>query len=238
MTGIALGARFVLAAAGLALAAVAGRANGGAARATGDAPALSLRATVIGVAPDAPVRGEGAPGVMLLTITLFRWPTEAESTPLVTALSAPARAPALPAPPAGGRAGRGARGRQSAPPPPPGPLARLTTALKAAPTLGFIWGDGVTGYSIKYAWHSSPADGTERIVLVTDRRVGAHAADWAPLPGAAADADFTLIEMRIDGKGVGEGKATLGANVVVDASARTLALDGYTAAPALLKVTR
>jgi hypothetical protein len=56
--------------------------------------------------------------------------------------------------------------------------------------------------------------------------------------GAATDADFTLIEMRIDDKGRGEGKTSLTAAVVVDAAAQTLALDGYAAAPALLKVTR
>jgi hypothetical protein len=191
-----------------------------------DTPALSLRATVIGAASDAP-----------LTITLSRWSTDAERAPLLTALTAPVPAPAAAPPPAAGRAGRGARGR-GAPPAPPSPLARLTTAVKAAPTCGFIWTSGVTGYSIKYAWQAPAADGTERIVLVTDRRLGTHAANWAPLPGAAADSDFTLIEMRVDVKGTGEGKASLGVNVVVDASAKTLTLDGYAAAPTLLKVTR
>jgi len=190
--------------------------------ATGDV--LSVRATVAGAAPDAP-----------LTITLFRWSTDAERAPLLAAISASAPVAAPPAPPA---AGRGGRGRQGTPPPPPSPLARLTAAIKAAPTFGFIWSNGVTGYSIKYAWQSSSAGGTERIVLVADRRLGTHALDWAPLPGAAADSDFTLIEMRLDGKGVGEGKASLGAQVVVDAAAGTLALDGYDAAPTLLRVTR
>ena len=57
-------------------------------------------------------------------------------------------------------------------------------------------------------------------------------------PGRPADADFTVIEMRIDGKGIGEAKTSLTAAVVVDAAAKTLALDGYAAAPVLLKVTR
>jgi len=219
MTGNARSGTHVLAAVVLALAAFASAA-------TGDAPALILRATVIGVATDAP-----------LTITLFRWSTEGERAPLLTALTAPVPAPAPP-PPAGGRAGRGARGRGGAPPPPPTPLNRLTAAVKAAPTLGFIWSTGVTGYSIKYAWQSSLSDGTERIVLVTDRRLGAHATGWPLLPGAAADSDFTLIEVRIDGKGIGEGKVSLGTTVAVDRSAGTLALDGYAAAPPLLKVNR
>ena len=112
--------------------------------------------------------------------------------------------------------------------------------MKAAPTLGFVWGDGVTGYSIKYAWRGTLADGgAERIVLVTDRRLGAHAPAWVLASSdAAADAEFTVIELRVDGKGTGEGKTSLTTPIVVDSAARTLALDNYQAAPALLKVTR
>ena len=193
---------------------------------SGDTAALSLRATTTGAATT------GA-----LTITLSRWSTEAERAPLVAALAAPPPPPARPAAPAGGAAGRG-RGRGAPPPPPPSPLARLSTAVKAAPTLGYIWTDGVTGYSIKYAWRSPATEDKERIVLVTDRRLDSHAADWAPASSAAADADFTVIEMRIDRQGVGEGKTSLTTKVTIDTEANTLALDGYAAAPAWLKVTR
>jgi len=189
--------------------------------------ALRLRATAIGGgAPSAP-----------WTIELSRWSTEAERSPLLAALSAPPPAPPVASLPAGRAAGRGGRGgRGSAPP--PSPLARLASAVKAAPTLGFIWGDGVTGYSIKYAWRASSPEGTERIVLVTDRRLGAHTPDWAPASSAGTEAAFTLVEMQIDGKGVGEGKTSLTSTVAVDAAAGTLALDGYAAAPTMLKVTR
>jgi hypothetical protein len=189
-----------------------------------DGPVLNLRAVAISA-----TRAE-AP----LTVELFRWSTDAERAPLLAALSAPPPAPPAPATPAAGRGGRGGRGAA----PPLSPLARLTGAVKKAETLGYIWGDGVTGYSIKYAWRSPATDATERIVLVVDRRLGANTPDGGPAAGAVADADFTLIEMRIDGKGRGEGKTSLTAAVVVDAEAQTLALDGYAAAPALLKVTR
>ena len=192
--------------------------------------ALRLRATAIGGgAPNAP-----------WTIELSRWSTEVERAPLLAALSAPPPAPPAPpaaSPPAGRAAGRGGRGGRGAAPP-PSPLARLTSAVKTAPTLGFIWGDGVTGYSIKYAWRASSPEGTERIVLVTDRRLGAHAPDWVPASSAGTEADFTLVEMQINGKGVGEGKTSLTSTVAVDAAAGTLVLDGYAAAPTMLKVTR
>ena len=59
-------------------------------------------------------------------------------------------------------------------------------------------------------------------MLVTDRRLGSHTLDWpgagradgAPPAAAgstdpAAEADFTVIEIRLDGKGTGEGKTSL-----------------------------
>jgi hypothetical protein len=74
-------------------------------------------------------------------------------------------------------------------------------------------------------------------VLVTERRLNSHAPDWAAAP-AAADADFTVIEMHLDAHGAGEGKTSLTTSVAIDTAANTLALDDYVAAPALLKVTR
>jgi hypothetical protein len=195
-----------------------------------DCEVLKLRATVIGAStPAAP-----------LSIELFRWPTDEERAPLIAALAAPPSPPPPPpaaAPPGGRAAGRGGRGGRAAGPP-PSPIDRLTAAIKAAPTVGFIWSDGPTGYSVKYAWRVASPDSGERIVLVTDRRLGANELGWPAGSGPAATADFTVIEMRLGGKGAGEAKASLSAPVVVDAAAKTLALDGYAAAPALLKVTR
>lgn len=187
-----------------------------------DSVALRLRATITSAATP-----------VALTITLSRWSTDAERAPLLTALAAPPPAPAT----AGGRTGgRGRAGGEA--PPPPSPLVRLSAAIKAAPTLGYVWTDGVTGYSIKYAWRSPAAEKIERVVLVTERRLDSHAPDWSPASEAAGDANFTLIEMRFDGHGAGEGKTSLSTKVTIDTAANTLALDGYAAAPALLKVTR
>jgi hypothetical protein len=190
---------------------------------------LNLRATITGAAM------KGA-----LTITLLRWSTEAERAPVVAAFAAPPPAPPAPATPpaAEGRAGGRGRGRGAPPLPPPSPFAKQSAAIKAAPTLGYIWTEGVTGYSIKYAWRSPATEDKERIVLVTERRLDSHAPDWAPVSGAAGDADFTIIELRIDHQGVGEGKTSLTTNVAIDTAANTLALDGYAAAPTWLKVTR
>jgi hypothetical protein len=188
--------------------------------------ALNVRATVVGAAAPSP-----------LTIELMRWSTDMERAPLLAALAAPvAPPPTAPAGAAAGRGGRGARGGgRGAAPAPLTPAARLNAAIKAAPTVGFIWGDGPTGYSIKYAWRAASPAGADRIVLITDRRVAALGPS-APTPDDT-ERDFTTIEMNLDGTGSGNAKAAH-ANVVIDTAAKTLALDGSAAAPTLLKVTR
>jgi hypothetical protein len=192
-----------------------------------DGPALRLRASGIGAAATAPP----------ITIELWRWSTDGERAPLLAALSARPAPPAAEKPVPAGRAGRGARGGPATAPP-PSPIERLTAAINAAPTVGFIWSDSPTGYSVKYAWRAASPGGHQRVVLAIDRRLGANSTSWPHGSGAAADAEFTVMEVRIDGKGLGEAKASLTSPVVVDADANTLALDGYADAPALLKVTR
>jgi hypothetical protein len=207
--------------------------------------AMTLRATVV---------GDRTPA-QSLRIELLRWSTEAERAPVLAAAAPappPAAAPAAGAAAPGGRGGRagGGRGRGGAAAP-ASPMARLNTAVKAAPTVGFIWGDGVTGYSIKYAWRAPQPGGGERIVLVTDRRLGTHSTSWpttapvsagggasAPAADPLAEAEFTVIEMRVDGTGAGEGKTSLTSRVAVDAAAQTVTLDAFATAPVLLKVMR
>lgn len=183
-------------------------------------PLLTLRASVAGSS-------------QAMTIELLRWSSDAERAPLVAAWSAPPPAPPVPAGPGAGRGGRGGRGSA----PPPSPAARLTAAIKAAPTVGFIWGGGPTGYAIRYAWRAALPEGRERIVLVTDRRLGAHVVPSSPAPGADNDAEFTVIDMQIDGRGVGAARTSLASTVIVDAGAGTLALESDRA-PGQLEVSR
>ena len=172
-------------------------------------------------------------------IKILRWSTEDETRPIVTALAAPPAQPSQVArdnaAPAGrGRAGAGrGRGRGGAAAAPLSPIAAFTAALNRVPTVGYLWTNDITGYSIKYAWHAALPDGTERIVLASDRRLGAYTNAWK---SKAPDTDytFTLIELRTGPKGLIEGKTSLATKVVVDAEAKTVALDNYAATPASL----
>jgi hypothetical protein len=138
----------------------------------------------------------------------------------------------------GGRGGRGGGrgGRGDAEPAKPvDPIVTLTAALGKAPTVGYFWTNEVVGYSIKYAYRSALPDGGERIILLTDRRLGGGTAGWKQATGTPTDYAFTLIEIRMDSKGTGEGKASLTSKVIFDSEAKTLALDNYAATHAILQ---
>ena len=136
----------------------------------------------------------------------------------------------------GGRGGRGGRGGDAAAAAkPPDPISNLTAAIGKAPTVGYIWTDEVVGYSIKYAYHVPFSDGGDRLILVTDRRLGGYTNGWKPTGSATpTDYDFTLEEIRLDPKGSGEGKTSLTTKVVVDNDLKALVLENYTGTPSML----
>jgi len=201
------------------------------------------------------------PGIAI-RINILRWSTDEERNPLVAAMNPPAPATA----PAGGtagdqgdaaqgdrgdaarggrggaaRGGRGAGGRggradASASTRAVDPITALTAAIGKAPTVGYIWTNEVVGYSIKHAYHASLPDGGERIILLTDRRLGGFTSAWKPVGAATLiDYEFSLVEIRLDSKGLGEGKTSLTTKVILDNEARTVALDNYAATPAILQ---
>jgi hypothetical protein len=142
---------------------------------------------------------------------------------------------------AAGRGGRGAAGRggRGGAGGPANLIAAFTAAIDKAPTLGYIWTSDITGYSIKYAWHVPLPDGGERIVLATNRRLGGSVPGWNPVAApTVTDYEFTLIEIRLNTKGLGEGKTSVTTKVVLDNEARTVALENYAATPTLLQNVR
>src|SRR5437867_1270752 len=167
---------------------------------TSTAPAGEVTLT----ASSANVSEAGSP----VKIHILRWSTDEERAPVVAALNLPppvaAPNPAVglpagagvnPSAAAGRGRGRGARGG-GGDAAPLTPIAALTAAIGKAPTLGYIWTSDITGYSIKYARQVSLPDGGERIILATDRRLGAYSAAWTPATSVpATDYEFTLIEI-------------------------------------------
>jgi hypothetical protein len=179
-------------------------------------------------------------------IRIFKWSEERERRPILGAMDPPP-APAQGDAAAGraaraggaGRAGGRGRGRGAAPVAPLTPAQALAGAIRRAPTVGYIWTNDVTGYSIKYAYQTPSSEGGDRIILAIDRRLGTHVAAWQPAtPQQGTDYPFTVIEMRFDTSGIGEARTSLTTNVIVDKQAGTLALEDYAAAPAILQKVR
>jgi hypothetical protein len=183
------------------------------------------------------VAQSGAP----VRITILRWSTDDEQRPIVTALAAPPAQPSeasrTPAATGRGRAGRG-RGRGGPALAPLSPIDAFKAALGRAPTVGYIWTNDITGYAIKYAWHAKLPDGTERVVLASDRRLGAYTGEWTS-PAAAQETDytFTLIELHVGSDGTLQGKTSLTTKIAVDDEAKAVALDNYATATTTLTTT-
>ncbi len=116
----------------------------------------------------------------------------------------------------------------------------LASALEKAPTLGYVWTSESAGYSIRYAHHLTTPDGSERIIIATDRSLGSwDPRIWkAPNPSAATSYPFSVIELRFNRQGIGEGKASVLAKVVPDSAAKTIALDNFAGAPVVLKTVK
>lgn len=113
-------------------------------------------------------------------------------------------------------------------------------ALAAVPTLGYIWTSESLGYSLRYTHRVPLPDGGERLILGTDRRLGVWTRGnvWKGTAQGAPDYPFTFLEIRLNRKGTGQGKMSLGAKILVDPDTKGIALESYSAAPLMLRDVR
>ena len=136
----------------------------------------------------------------------------------------------------GGGGGRG-RGGADAAAAPRTPEAALAAALKELTPAGYFWTSEVGGYVINYAARVAGPAGETRIILLTDKRLGAAKNTWQPAPAGGKENtyEFSLIELRVPAKGEGEGKASLTGTVTLDATTKTMTIENYEAAPVTLR---
>ena len=115
------------------------------------------------------------------------------------------------------------------------PEDSLALALKQADTVGYLWSSEVAGYALRYAGKVTAPDGGQRIILITDRRLGKTNEKWTPDDGGApANYDFSVIELRVNSKGDGEGKISLTGKVAPDGAAKIPAPENYASLPRVL----
>jgi hypothetical protein len=113
----------------------------------------------------------------------------------------------------------------------------LVDAIQKAPSLGSIWTSESLGYSIRFAFRDTLANGMERVIVLTDGQLGSWSGQiWKPLRASGTVSyPFSLIELRVNRMGTGEGKMSMAGKVVADDNAKTLTLGDYDAAPVLLR---
>lgn len=126
--------------------------------------------------------------------------------------------------------------RSEGPAAPVTPESSLLAALEKGPIVGHLWSSEVAGYALRYATRVPESDGGERIVLITDRRLGVYNDLWKPVGSdAATNYPFSVIELRLNSRGEGEGKASLTGKVTLDSTAKTIALENYNALPVVFR---
>jgi len=182
----------------------------------------------------------GAPDA--IRIEILRWSTDEERERLMSAWSLKPSV-AGPGPDKGaGKQGKAAgRGRGPASPAANNatPEAALAKALSETTTVGYLWSSEMAGYALRYAGKVDNPDGSQRIMLITQRRLGAVNQRWNPtFEGAPNSYEFSVIELRMNAKGEGEGRVSLLGKVIPDVSAKIVTLENYDALPAVFHNVR
>ena len=198
---------------------------------------MNLTATTanVGGAPDA------------VRIEVLRWSTDEERDRLMAAWNLKLPAMATGGDGAGrgrgntgGRGGRGSgRGAPAAEQAPLTPEGALARALQETTTVGYLWTSEIAGYALRFAGKEANPDGSQRIVLITERRLGAVNQRWTPaFQGAPNTDEFSVIELRLNAKGEGEGKVSLTGKVAPDPGLHIVAIDNYDGLPVVFAKVR
>jgi hypothetical protein len=108
---------------------------------------------------------------------------------------------------------------------------KLLDVLQDMPVVGHFNSPGRLGIDIRFARHQPGEDGGERVVLVTDRRIGFLEAANQP---RSIDYPFTVIEMQLNRDGEGEGKMSIATRVIYDKKKNTITLENFELQPVLL----
>jgi hypothetical protein len=108
---------------------------------------------------------------------------------------------------------------------------KLLDALQDMPRMGYFGAPGNLSWDIHFARKVPLPDGGERVVLVTDRRIGFWEAANQP---RSIDYPFTVIELRLNRDGEGEGKMSIATKVIYDKEQNILTLEDYDMQPVRL----
>ena len=108
---------------------------------------------------------------------------------------------------------------------------KLLDTLQDLPRVGYFRTPDSIGWDIHFAQKTTGEDGGERVTLITDRRIGFWEASRRP---RTIDYPFTVIEMRINGDGEGEGKMSIATKIIADKQSNTIVLENWDLQPVML----
>jgi hypothetical protein len=89
-----------------------------------------------------------------------------------------------------------------------------------------------TGWDLKYAWQEKLPEGGRRIVLATDRVMSFWELRNSP---RTVDYPFTVVEMRVDRNGDGEGKLSVATKIRFDNKKNVIELENFASEPVRLQ---
>jgi len=113
--------------------------------------------------------------------------------------------------------------------------AKLLDALQDMPVMGHFGAPGSLSWDIHFARKMPLPDGGERVVLITDRRIGFWEAANQP---RSIDYPFTFIDIRLNRDGEGEGKMSIATKVIYDKKDNMISLENFQTSPVLLNNVR
>jgi hypothetical protein len=109
-----------------------------------------------------------------------------------------------------------------------GPDKLLDELTKIRPPVGYMKRSGSLAWDLYYARTNSTPDGGRHVVLATNRRV---AFNEVVNSTRSMQYQFTLIEIRLDKDGRGEGKMVPAAKVTWNADLKKIEIENYSALP-------
>jgi hypothetical protein len=112
---------------------------------------------------------------------------------------------------------------------------KLLDVLRDLPRVGYIRTPNSIGYNLRFARRAPSEDGGERYILATDRYISFWEARERP---RSIDYPFTVIELRMNRNGEGEGKMSLATKITADKEQKLIVLENYATQPVLLQSVR
>jgi len=107
----------------------------------------------------------------------------------------------------------------------------LLSQLQKLKRIGFMRLPNSLGYDVQFARLVEGEDGSSRIILATDRRISFQEARSQP---RTMDYPFTLLEIRLNKDGVGQGKMSVATKITLNKKTKTVELENYSSEPVRL----